>query len=376
VARTPGSDPHNFVVGLVAFGETERPALSLIVAVDKIDEGTRRSLDAMLEVIGESSCEVIVASREVWPDAPAAVIVVECIYASRGDCFDQAASTARGRILAFLDDRVCLPEDWVERVIRCFDDPNVLVAGGPVLPRGRSRAERISALMLNRRFRPSLAASLVRSDLQPNPAELSGCNLLIRNDVFRRVGGFRTSSPGGEVGNLCDKVRFRLGCTIHLHPDLAVVTIARPFPGPFLADTAVYARAQGAMARESTFAMARNVAAPLRANVSAHGRTSHNGAAPFRERTAPPFLPFIVAALIPLFVVLELLALPLHRSKVELSVGALLIALYVWQIGRVAFAKGPARIGDRVVGVVGFPIVSVTYVFAFVRGFLYTSWRP
>jgi hypothetical protein len=62
----------------------EAPALSMIVAVDTVDEGTRRAVDHMLKVVGGSSCEVIVAAREIWPDAPPVLTVVYCTSDSRG----------------------------------------------------------------------------------------------------------------------------------------------------------------------------------------------------------------------------------------------------------------------------------------------------
>jgi len=91
----------------------------------------------MLAVIADASCEIIVASREAWPDAPDGVTVVAYNAASRGDRFDRAAAEAHGGILAFVDDRIRLPNGWAERVIDYFDNPSVSVAGGPVLPRSR-----------------------------------------------------------------------------------------------------------------------------------------------------------------------------------------------------------------------------------------------
>src|SRR5580700_10821064 len=122
----------------------DAPILSLIVAVDAVHKGTSRSLNDMLAAIGELPCEVIVASREAWPSAPEGVKVVSYNAASRGDRFDRAAAEARGGILAFVDDRVRLPEGWLERVIQYFEDAEVSVAGGPVLPRSHWRAERVS----------------------------------------------------------------------------------------------------------------------------------------------------------------------------------------------------------------------------------------
>jgi hypothetical protein len=111
--RVPGKgsiemgEPSNSEDG--AQSSADVPSLSLIVAVDAVHEGTARSLRDMQSVVGDASCEIIVASREAWPTAPDGVTVVSYNAASRGDRFDRAAAEARGRILAFVDDRVRVP---------------------------------------------------------------------------------------------------------------------------------------------------------------------------------------------------------------------------------------------------------------------------
>jgi hypothetical protein len=356
----------------------EGPALSLIVAVDTVDEGTRRSLDDMLKVIDASSCELIVASREIWLDAPTEFTVVSSPFASRGVRFDRAASRATGRILAFVDDHVHLPDGWPQRVIEFFDDPAVSMAGGPVFQRTWSRAERVSAL-ISGHLATTPAVSVSPSDRPRIVAELTEPHLLIRNDVFRRVGGFRTPRGGGETMWLCYRVRSLLGCKIHYQPDLAVVATARRFPGPFLADTAANGRARGDMARGFVVARARRFAGTrLAAHAVTSGGARGNTAGRLGEEGAPPFFPYALLALVTLVVILELgllIPFPHHPFKVAMIDGLLLFLLYLMQAGRVAFARGPARIGDRALAALGVPLVSATYGFAFVRGFFDTRWR-
>jgi glycosyltransferase involved in cell wall biosynthesis len=319
----------------------EAPALSLIVAVDAVHEGTIRSLRDMLRVVGHAPCELIVASREAWPDAPNGVTVVSYNSASRGDRFDRAAAQARGRVLAFLDDRVRLPEGWAERVIAYFEDLAVSVAGGPVLPRSRWRAERVSALILNSHLGTTPSGHVSRAERPRKVSELTGSNLLIRDDVFRDVGGFQSPSIGGEAVRLCYKVRSILGCDINYEPKLAVVATTRRFPGPFLADTAAYGRARGDMAR--------------------------------RFREVAPFYPYALPTLVALFVLVEaalVLLTPIRHLRLAEFIGAsLLLVLYAVQAVGVLFARGPARFGDRLLATLGLPLVSLTYGIAFVRGF-------
>jgi glycosyltransferase involved in cell wall biosynthesis len=318
------------------------PSLSLIVAVDAVHEGTARSLRDMQSVVGDASCEIIVASREAWPTAPDGVTVVSYNAASRGDRFDRAAAEARGRILAFVDDRVRLPEGWADRVIDYFDDPSVSVAGGPVLPRSRWRAERISALILNSHLGTTPSGHVSRAEKPHTVSELSGSNLLIREDVFHDVGGFQSPSVGGEAVRLCYKVRSILGCDINYEPKLAVAATTRRFPGPFLRDTAAYGRARGDMAR--------------------------------RFREVAPFYPYALPTLLTLFLLAEVvLAMPFtpfrHVRLAEYIGASLLFVVYVMQAVGVLFAKGPMRPLDRLLATLGLPLVSLTYGVAFVRGF-------
>jgi glycosyltransferase involved in cell wall biosynthesis len=344
--RVPGKgsielgEPSNSEDG--AHSSADVPSLSLIVAVDAVHEGTARSLRDMLAVVGDASCEVIVASREAWPAAPDGVTVVSYNAASRGDRFDRAAAEARGRILAFVDDRVRLPKGWADRVIDYFDNPSVSIAGGPVLPRSRWRAERISALILNSHLSTTPSGHVSRAEKPRTVSELTGSNLLIREDVFRDVGGFQSPTVGGEAVRLCYKVRSILGCDINYESKLAVAATTRRFPGPFLRDTAAYGRARGDMAR--------------------------------RFREVAPFYPYALPTLLTLFVLAEIvLAMPFtpfrHVRLAEYIGASLLVVFYVVQAVGVLFAKGPFRPLDRLLATLGLPLVSLTYGVAFVRGF-------
>ena len=352
--------------------------LSVIVSVETVDERTRQSLDDMLQVIGESSCEVIVASREIWPDPSPELTVVCCTSDSRGERFDGAAWRANGRILAFVDDRVCLPDGWPQRVIEFFDDPAIAIAGGPMLARGESRAERVGAVLLNGHLGITRIGSVSPADRSRIVAELPESHVLIRKDVFRRVGGFRTPRAGGEIARLCRKVRSLLGCKINYQPDLAVVVRAPLFPGPFLANTAAYGRARGDMARGFVVATARRFTGvrPI-AHPATYGRAGGDNAGRLGDDVAPPFFASTLPALLALLVFLELvIGLPFtpfrHVRLAEYIGGTLLFVLYLMQVGRVAFARGPARIEDRALAALGLPLVSVTYAFAFVLGFFET----
>lgn len=320
-----------------AASELDRsPTISLIVAVDHIHPGLRRSLESMLEIVRDDRVEVLAASRHPWPDAPAAVSVIAYDAASRGDRFDQAALRARGEVLAFVDDRVRLDCGWASRVTEVFADPDVRVAGGPILPRSWTRAERVGALIMSRRFGITPGARMSRVGPPRRVNELAGSNLLIRAHDFHAVGGFQSPSVGGEAVRLCYKVRALLGQAILHHPSLAVRATAHRFPGPLLSDIAGYGRARGDLAR--------------------------------RFREVAPLIPYGLPTLATIFLGGELALLPLHRFK------AVLIGLAVLIVGTLAESLpaliSRSRLSDRLIATAAMPLVPLAYGLAFIRGYL------
>lgn len=101
-----------------------------------------------------------------------------------------ALRSAVGDILAFTDDDVLLPNDWVANILELFSDPKVELAGGKTLllwPDGSAPTW----------FRPSMLAVVAGVDLgnerlRSPPAEYApaGTNLIARRSLFDRIGFF------------------------------------------------------------------------------------------------------------------------------------------------------------------------------------------
>ena len=103
--------------------------------------------------------------------------------------------TARGEIVAFLDDDAVAAPDWLERLVEPYDDPRVIGVGGAVEPvwpgrRPPSMPDEFDWVVgCTYRGLPP-AASPVRN--------LIGANMSLRRTVFDAVGGF--DSDLGRVG--------------------------------------------------------------------------------------------------------------------------------------------------------------------------------
>lgn len=313
-----------------------RSGISLIIAVDSIHAGLSRSIRAIQAAVSDEGFEVIVASPEAWSAAPERVQVVVFDSASRGDRLDRASEQASGEILAFVDDRVRIGPGWAAAVRRVFEDPEVVVAGGPILPRSHNRGERISAAIVGRRLGPSPGAHLTHSKKPRTVRELAGSNLIVRASAWRSIGGFQSPSPGGEAVRLCHKLRVLRGEKIHYRPELAVQATVRSFPGPFLREVASYGRARGDLAR--------------------------------RLPEAAPMVPYALPTVVILILLAHLALIPLHLFALA-KIGLLVLAAaFLAAAARVMFGRG--RPSDRFAASFALPLVTMAYGAGFLRGFL------
>jgi glycosyltransferase involved in cell wall biosynthesis len=209
------------------------------------------SVRALESSVAGTDSQVVVTCHEPWTDAPDDVEVVVSPSASLGDRYDAATKSARGDLLAFVGGRVTVRPGWGAEVIRAFaEDPDLLVAGGPVIPTGDRRGQRISAQVITKYLRGTPAAHNARRVPSRQVREVGAENLAIRSDAFWAVGGFQTpAGGGGESVRLCYKVRHLLDGKIKTEAGLAATAPAPSFPGQLLRNVSEYGRSRGCMAR-------------------------------------------------------------------------------------------------------------------------------
>ena len=230
----------------------EACALTVIVDADGLrGPSSAAGVHALESAVAGTDTQVVVACQEAWEDAPDDVEVVVFPSASLGDRYDAATKNARGALLAFVSGRVTLRPGWAAEVTRTFaEDPDLLVAGGPVIPTGDRRSQRLSAQVMTKYLGGTPVAHNARRVPSREVREVGAENLAIRSEAFWAVGGFQTpAGGGGESVRLCYKVRRLLDGKIKTEEALAATAPAPSFPGQLLRNVSAYGRSRGCMAR-------------------------------------------------------------------------------------------------------------------------------
>jgi glycosyltransferase involved in cell wall biosynthesis len=232
-------------------GDSEpRIAMTLIVAAGHAGPALRERVDAFMRLTTAQPTEIVVACEAPWSDPPPGVRVVVTGPVSRGDKLDLASEDARGEVLAFVQEDVCLSEEWQSRAFELLRNPAVGAVGGPqVLPSGATAGQRAAWMILNSVLGSGPLRYRFRRRAARAVPEMPTTNLVVRREAFMAVGGFQCPSPLGDDARLCYKVRSLLGLQVVYDPSLAVETAPPAFLQPFASLIFQWGRQRGDLAR-------------------------------------------------------------------------------------------------------------------------------
>ena len=150
----------------------------------------------------------------------------------KGDASEKRNAGCRATtapILAFLDDDVYVPPDWLEHMSSCFDNPEVGVVSGPSLvPDDIPAFARLAGLALSSRAAGYVSERYVTGGSSPRFIKWSGiigCNMLFRRTVFEELGGFDPEFYPGEemrasylVSQMGHKLMFNPSAPVYHYP--------------------------------------------------------------------------------------------------------------------------------------------------------------
>jgi len=135
---------------------------------------------------------------------------------------DIGAKFAKGEILAFIDDDAYPRKDWLTNALKHFKDPEVAAVGGPaVTPEHDSFWQKVSGAVFLSRFAGGHPDRYWPGKGVYEVDDLPSVNLLVRKDIFEKVGGFNCKYWPGEDTKLCLAIK-KLNKKIIYDPDVFV----------------------------------------------------------------------------------------------------------------------------------------------------------
>ncbi len=114
-----------------------------------------------------------------------------------GAARNAGARVAKNDLLLFLDADTYLTEHYLFKVMQAFSNPNVVGAGGKIMPEHLDVIERAMFEVFNLMIAASFAIG------KPN---LAGTCVMYRKSAFWEVGGFDESRAASEDFDLCERI--------------------------------------------------------------------------------------------------------------------------------------------------------------------------
>lgn len=136
---------------------------------------------------------------------------------------DLCAGKAKGSILAFLDDDAYPAPGWLEAAEEIFRDPGVAAVGGPAVTPNHDGFWRWASGLVYSSFLVGGPYAFRYLPLAAREVDdFPSCNLLVRKEVMKAIGGFNTRYWPGEDTVACLKITHELRRKIVYDPRVLV----------------------------------------------------------------------------------------------------------------------------------------------------------
>lgn len=177
--------------------------IDIIIPVKEINPYIYESIPRILELNYEDFNILIFPDRDTGESFPKTRII------PTGDMGpaqkrNMALKHSEADILAFLDDDAYPRADWLQKALRHFCDPEVGAVGGPaVTPPDNSFLQKVSGAVFLSRLGGGYPERYWPVGRTRTVDDWPSVNLLVRRDVFEKVGGFNSKYWPGEDTKLC-----------------------------------------------------------------------------------------------------------------------------------------------------------------------------
>ena len=222
--------------------------ISIIIPVKEVNDYIRQAMEhyAHLEY---DDYEIL-----IFPDNPSdehfpRTRIIPSGEVGPADKRDMALQYAEGEIFAFTDDDAYPRADWLKNAVRYFDDPEVGAVGGPAVTAPEDDIWQQASGKIYESFLCSggyIYRYLPKEEREVD--DLPSVNLIVRRDVFEKVGGYDSNYYPGEDTKLCLDI-VENGKRIIYSPDVLVYHHRRKVFRQHLKQATNYAKHRGYFAK-------------------------------------------------------------------------------------------------------------------------------
>ena len=195
--------------------------VDIIIPVKKINNYIYESIPIILELDYEDFGIIIFPDSFDGESFPKTKIIPTGAIGP-ADKRDLALLHSHADILAFLDDDAYPRKDWLKNAVLHFKDPKVAAVGGPaVTPMSDSLLQRVSGAVFLSKIGGGFPERYWPLGRVREVDDWPSVNLLVRKDMFEKVGGFNSEYWPGEDTKLCLDI-IKAGGKIIYDPDVFV----------------------------------------------------------------------------------------------------------------------------------------------------------
>jgi GT2 family glycosyltransferase len=163
---------------------------------------------------------------------------------------DLSLKYAKGEILAFIDDDAYPEKDWIEKALKNFEDKSVGAVGGPNLtPERSNKFQKASGFALSTSLVSGSMNYRYKIGRKKEIDDFPSCNLFVRKNIFKKIGGFNSNYWPGEDTKLCLEI-IKLNKKIIYDPKVIVYHNRRKNLNDYLKQIFSYSKHRGYFAKQ------------------------------------------------------------------------------------------------------------------------------
>lgn len=222
--------------------------VSIIIPVKEINDYIRQAMEYYAK-LDYDNYEIL-----IFPDHPSEeefprTRIIPSGEVGPADKRDMALTYAEGEIFAFIDDDAYPRADWLKNAVRYFENPDVGAVGGPAVTAPEDNVWQQASGKIYESFLCSggyVYRYLPKAEREVD--DLPSVNLIVRRDIFERVGGYDSNYYPGEDTKLCLDI-VESGRKIIYSPDVLVYHHRRRVFRQHLKQATNYAKHRGYFAK-------------------------------------------------------------------------------------------------------------------------------